>query len=426
MTAWLAMTVAAVARRTRPGRSVGPARWKKGSSSFSGCVEHEGALSEVVEDERGEDERDPGRDDGLAAEVAEVGVKRLGPRDGEEDRAEDDEADRAVFDQEGRGPCRAEGPQDGRVVDHGEHAERAEREEPDRRDRAEEQGDGGGAAPLHGEEDRDDDDRDRQHPGLERGRDELDAFDGREDRDRGRDHRVAREERGAGERQQEDRDRPPPDGEARKRVEREHAAFAPVVGAQEHHDVLDRDDQDERPDEEREEPQHLGFGHAAVAARDAHGLAEGVDRAGPDVAVDDADRAEGEREEALRGGGRRLVALVPEVVRDVEFAVVDLVVGADTPWLGTGAHVEICHHCLGKRPGVREQIPLRRPGKMGCEVWTRLRCGTMRRESGTYAFRYRRSMGISAVQNRRRERPGGRSEMAVRRSAPRAGCACGR
>ena len=49
--------------------------------------EDEAALAEVVEGEGGEDEAEPGGADRAAAEVAHVGVERLGAGDGEEDRA---------------------------------------------------------------------------------------------------------------------------------------------------------------------------------------------------------------------------------------------------------------------------------------------------------------------------------------------------
>ena len=57
--------------------------------------ENERALAEVVDDERRQHEREPGGLDRLAAEVAEIGVERLGAGHGEEDEAEDREADQA-------------------------------------------------------------------------------------------------------------------------------------------------------------------------------------------------------------------------------------------------------------------------------------------------------------------------------------------
>ena len=50
------------------------------------------ALTEVVQDEGGEDDETPSRADRLLAEVAHVRVERFGPRHREEDRAEDQDA----------------------------------------------------------------------------------------------------------------------------------------------------------------------------------------------------------------------------------------------------------------------------------------------------------------------------------------------
>ena len=64
---------------------------KNGLRARVRVVQQERALAEVVEHERGHDEREPGDADRAAAEVAHVGVERLAAGDGEHDRAEDDE-----------------------------------------------------------------------------------------------------------------------------------------------------------------------------------------------------------------------------------------------------------------------------------------------------------------------------------------------
>ena len=82
-----------------------------------------------------------------------------------------------------------------------------------------------------------------------------------------------------------------------QRGQREDAAFALVVGA--HHDrhVLDRDDEHQRVDDQREHAEHvLVRRRHGVRAEEA--LAQGVQRAGADVAVDDAERGQREREQA--------------------------------------------------------------------------------------------------------------------------------
>ena len=53
--------------------------------------EQQRALAEVVEQQPGQDEAEPGEPDRQAAEMAHVGVERLGAGDREHDRAERDE-----------------------------------------------------------------------------------------------------------------------------------------------------------------------------------------------------------------------------------------------------------------------------------------------------------------------------------------------
>ena len=73
---------------------------EEGIVDGGGIGQDQRALTEVVQDERGHHQCDPGGDDGFAPEMAQIGIERLGPRDGEEDRAEDEEGDRLVFHQE--------------------------------------------------------------------------------------------------------------------------------------------------------------------------------------------------------------------------------------------------------------------------------------------------------------------------------------
>ena len=69
--------------------------------------------------------------------------------------------------------------------------------EPHGRDRAEPRGDARRAVALHGEQADHDRQAERHHVGLEGRRDELEALDGRQHRDGGRDDGVAIEQRGA-------------------------------------------------------------------------------------------------------------------------------------------------------------------------------------------------------------------------------------
>jgi hypothetical protein len=90
----------------------------------------------------------------------------------------------------------------------------------------------------------------------------------------------------------------------REREEREDAAFAVVVRAHHHDEVLDRDHPHHRPDDEREEAHHV----VGVSGMPLSGLNAvfSVQRARSDVAEDDADRpTTSVRVVAMQGSGRR-------------------------------------------------------------------------------------------------------------------------
>ncbi len=83
----------------------------------------------------------------------------------------------------------------------------------------------------------------------------------------------------------------------RQRHQRQRAAFALVVGPQHEGHVFDRDDEGECPHDQRQDAQYLAAHHDAVSRRGVQRLAEGVDRAGADVAEHHAQRAEHEHAE---------------------------------------------------------------------------------------------------------------------------------
>ena len=87
------------------------------------------------------------------------------------------------------------------------------------------------------------------------------------------------------------------------RDQRQDAALAVVVGAHDEEDELDRDDQRDRPEDERDDAEDVLFGrlHRAVVGGE-DGL-QRVERAGADVAEDDAERAERERGHAELAAG---------------------------------------------------------------------------------------------------------------------------
>jgi hypothetical protein len=129
---------------------------------------------------------------------------------------------------------------------------------------------------------------------LERRRHHLESFNGRQHGQRRCDDRVAIEQGAADDAEQNHgAGTTCPHRPMSQRHQRQGAAFPIVVGAQQNHDVLDRNNEDQRPNDERKDAKHDGFVRR-IAGTDCghHGLAERIEGARADVAVDDADRAE--------------------------------------------------------------------------------------------------------------------------------------
>ena len=164
--------------------------------------------------------------------MAEIGVERLATGHRQEHRAERDQPDVAVLGNERDGVVRIDRREHARIVADVQHADNRDGDEPHHHHGAEERGDPRGAAPLHREQRDQDDDRERHHVVLEGGRRELQPFDRREHRDRRRDHRVAEEHRGADDAEHQHERRAPADRAERERGQRQRAALAVVVGAQ--------------------------------------------------------------------------------------------------------------------------------------------------------------------------------------------------
>ena len=220
-------------------------------------AQNDRALTEVVQQQRRENDGEPGDADRSFAEVSHVGVQRLGTSDDEDHSAED----------QGAGPTmRLEKLHRVPRVNSGENpgfegdlarAERSDREEPDGHERTERSADARGSEALYRK------DADQNHRGhhpdhlADSGRDDLEAVHRAEDRDGRSDHAVAVQQRRA---EQSDEDenlsaflvgRAPlllqHEGE-----ERHHTAFPAVVRPHDECDVLDGDDNDQRPDDHRE------------------------------------------------------------------------------------------------------------------------------------------------------------------------------
>lgn len=89
-----------------------------------------GGLAEIVEQEAGEDEAEPGGLDRPAPEMTEIGVERLAARRRQEHRAERQQAEMAVLEQEGQAVDRVEGDEHAGIVDEVHQPQHAHHEEP--------------------------------------------------------------------------------------------------------------------------------------------------------------------------------------------------------------------------------------------------------------------------------------------------------
>jgi hypothetical protein len=147
---------------------------------------------------------------------------------------------------------------------------------------------------------------DGNHPALGRGGGHGEAFDGRKDGDGGGDDAVAVKQR----RPEEGHQRnsiafaaaPGLLVSGNKRKQGEDAALPVVVCAHDEGEVLHRDDQRQRPHHQREHPKDVGLGGLdAVFGEEA--FSQRVERAGPNVAEDNAQGTQCKRGTTGTGDG---------------------------------------------------------------------------------------------------------------------------
>src|SRR5437667_43876 len=112
-------------------------------------VNDQRALTEIAEHQRGQHEEQPRAPNRDRAEMAHVGVKRLGTRDRQHDCAQREECGERVAGQESERVRRIERRQDRWVVCDLHRSEQRQHREPHANHRAEQHADAGGPMPLH-------------------------------------------------------------------------------------------------------------------------------------------------------------------------------------------------------------------------------------------------------------------------------------
>ena len=199
------------------------------------------------------------------------------------------------MDQEIEGIERAEGGEHAGRLDDAVDAERGEYGEPADHHGTEDPADKAGALPLHDEQPDQNHDRDRHHGGRQRGRVDLQAFDGAEHRDGRRNRAVTIEQGGADEAHHQQLRAPCPGlriARVEQRQQRDDAAFAAIVRAQDQQRIFDRDDEDQRPQDQRHHAEDGVRRQRPAMGGGLGGFLQGVEGAGTDIAVDDTKGAE--------------------------------------------------------------------------------------------------------------------------------------
>ncbi len=233
--------------------------------------------------------------------MSEIGVQRFAAGHRQKHKSERDQADVAMVGQETHAVEWIGRQQHVRIVVDIHQPGNGDGDEPNHHDRPEEGGDPGCAAALHGKQNDQNGNREPDDIMLEGGRREFQPFHRRQNGNRRRDHRIAEEHRGADDAENVDRGGAAAERPARQRGERQRAALAVVVGAQQDQDIFAGHDNDQRPQDERQHAEHRVAADGAGGARRHHRLAQGIERAGADVAEHHADGTERQRQEA--GGG---------------------------------------------------------------------------------------------------------------------------
>jgi hypothetical protein len=258
------------------------------------------ALTHIIEHQRRQHEPEPGEADRLAAEMAHVRIECLGTRNGEHHGAQRQKRLQRRQQEEIERIERIDRPENVRVLQDAHDTERRDRDEIDHHDRPEQRSDAARARALDEEQEDQDRDRQRHHQIAERGIDDRQTLDRRQDRHRRRDHAVAIEQRRGEHAEQDDARRPAlrRHGTADQGEQRKTAALALVVRLHDDRDIFERHDQHHRPEHEADRAHDVRrIEIERMMAR--KGLAEGVERAGTDVAEDDADRADGKLQQAF-------------------------------------------------------------------------------------------------------------------------------
>ncbi len=257
-------------------------------------------LPEVIQHERRKNEAEPSRPQRPSAEMPHIGVEGLGACHRQKNGSQHQETAPGRIPQHCDAIDRVDGEEYARLLRDSPDAEQRQHQEPDQHHRAEEAAYRGRTVALHQEEAGEESERDRDDIGVEERRRHFQSLDRAQHRDRRGDDAVAVEQRGADQTRRHDPSIPlaPLTGRAQDQCgERQEPALAMIVGAHDDKHVFDRDDQRQGPDDQRKSTEDCGL--AQIAEIDER-LAHGIERRGADIAIDDAERGDGQARADLR------------------------------------------------------------------------------------------------------------------------------
>ena len=177
-------------------------------------------------------------------------------------------------------------------------AQHGDGDEPDQHDRPEKGRHPARAMALEHEEREKDHEGDGNHIGLEQGCDELQPLHRRKHRNGGGDDGVAGKQRGAHDAEHENRSGGLGEGVLGQSHERQRAALTLVVRPHEEQHIFERDREEQSPEQQRDDADHILLHHATRRMGMGEGFAQGVERTGADVAIDDADGSQGQGPDA--------------------------------------------------------------------------------------------------------------------------------
>ena len=293
-----------------------------------------GALAQVIQQQRGEDQPEPAQPDRAGAEMAEVGVHGLAAGDDQHDRAENrQQAQAAGMGEESQAASGIESRRDLGMRDDLSRAQGADDEKPQREDRPENAAYAGRAARLQREKPGQQDQGDRNDGAAEIGRRRLQALHRRQHADCGGDHAVAQQQAGAEHQRPQHEAGGAMGAVVKQAIEREHAALALVLRAQHQGCVFDSDDQGQRPDHQRHAAQHV-LGRARQFGLED--LVHGVERRRPDVAIDHTQRPKRQRRQF---SARRMAVMLAVVLASVLAAVLAAVLAPRRMTLRPGEQI---------------------------------------------------------------------------------------